>query len=159
MFFRHLVLDCPMALPECQLSSAMGTESESEWPRTASPRHSPRNKSCGSDSCWWWVSPETHASFPWLWKVPSDEVAWLVSRLWAEVGQVNTCALFAWFIFLFFSFYNGKSCSFSLLIRSINCSHLMTGVETLIMCLFNNPLCFMDADLSLGNTFQYLNSH
>ena len=94
-----------LALPEHRLPLTVGTESR-QWMtgRRLLNTHPGTSHS--------WVSPETHSSFPWLWKVPSDEVTWLVSRLWAEVGQVNTCTLFAWFIFIYFFFLMGKAAAF-----------------------------------------------
>lgn len=46
--------------------------------------------------------------FPESRRVPSDEVTWLVPRLRVAVGQVNTCALFSWFIL----FSVGKTAAF-----------------------------------------------
>lgn len=66
---------------------------------------------------------------PELGRVLSDEVTWLIPRLWAAVGQVNTCALFTWFIW----FSMGKTAAFHSW-KSFNSSHLMTRVETLAMC-------------------------
>ena len=102
--FKHLVLDHPWPSPSVSFPLAMGMESR-KWVTGQRLLNTHPGTSLS------WVSPETHSSFPWLWKVPSDEVTWLVSRLWAEVGQVNTCALFAWFIFLFF-FLMGKAAAF-----------------------------------------------